>query len=291
MVEYLIDSEAPLPSTRAAKIASAPPPSEDVKVKRDVSPPPPPVLVEEPEEVPTESAVDDEDTEEDDDELPGRSLPTSGALDVPHKASSPDGGSTPTESVSDISIETNDSTRSDDSRSQRERRSSSVTQFINRSASFSKQVTRRLSLAARNKKDQPATDRSASLPPSDSNSTNAVRPPTSRSNSLRVARELQREREASGLALNVPESNADGTRSAPPGGTGAGTPPSLDSEDPEVRERLLRETEEELHRVREEKKRERAARKNREAEEKVRTMREGRWTRRVLRKGAIYHAG
>jgi hypothetical protein len=293
VVEYLIDSEAPLPATRAAKIASAPSPSEDVKVKRDTAPP---VLVEEPEEVPPEeSAVDDEDTEEEEDELPGRTLPTSGALDVPHKAVSPDGGSTPTESISDISIETNDSARSDDSRSQRERRSSSVTQFINRSASFSKQVTRRLSLAARNKKDQPASDRSASLPPSDSNGnpTNAVRPPTSRSNSLRVARELQREREASGLALNVPESNADGTRSAPPGGTGAGTPPtaSLDSEDPEVRERLLRETEEELHRVREEKKRERAARKSREAEEKVRTMREGRWTRRVLRKGAIYHAG
>ncbi|GAA5959258.1 hypothetical protein JCM8115_000053 [Rhodotorula mucilaginosa] len=293
VVEYLIDSEAPLPATRAAKIASAPSPSEDVKVKRDTAPP---VLVEEPEEVPPEeSAVDDEDTEEEEDELPGRTLPTSGALDVPHKAVSPDGGSTPTESISDISIETNDSARSDDSRSQRERRSSSVTQFINRSASFSKQVTRRLSLAARNKKDQPASDRSASLPPSDSNGnpTNAVRPPTSRSNSLRFARELQREREASGLALNVPESNADGTRSAPPGGTGAGTPPtaSLDSEDPEVRERLLRETEEELHRVREEKKRERAARKSREAEEKVRTMREGRWTRRVLRKGAIYHAG
>jgi hypothetical protein len=120
--------------------------------------------------------------------------------------------------------------------------------------------------------------------------TRSVRPRRGR---IVFARELQREREASGLALNVPESNADGTRSAPPGGTGAGTPPtaSLDSEDPEVRERLLRETEEELHRVREEKKRERAARKSREAEEKVRTMREGRWTRRVLRKGAIYHAG
>lgn len=286
MAEYFIDSEPPVPSSSSPKKPTVRTSFDDVDVKREYVPHPPPVLVEEPEEVTSESAVDDDDLDDYPRSADSSALPASTALVVPRTSASPDGGGTPTESISDISIETNDSAHSDDSRSQRERRSSSVTQFLQRSTSFSKHVTRHLSLGR--KKDQPATDRSASLPADpDSHPANG-RPPMSRSNSLRVARELQREREVSALALNVPDSNADGTKSAPPTGTGA---PSLDSEDPEIRERLLRETEEELHRVREEKKRERAALKSREAEEKLRTMREGRWTRRVLRKGAIYHAG
>ncbi|GAA5877148.1 hypothetical protein JCM3774_003315 [Rhodotorula dairenensis] len=286
VAEYFIDSEPPVPSSSSSKKLKAPSSFDEIDVKREYVPHPPPVLVEEPEEATSEFAVDDDDADDYPRSADSSTLPASTALGVPRASASPDGTGTPTESISDVSIETNNSTHSDESRSQRERRSSSVTQFLQRSTSFSKHVTRHLSLGR--KKDQPATDRSASLPANPDSHHTDGRPPMSRSNSLRVARELQREREASALALNVPESNADGTKSAPPSGTDA---PSLDSEDPEVRERLLRETEEELHRVREEKKRERAALKSREAEEKSRTMREGRWTRRVLRKGAIYHAG
>ncbi|GAA5983497.1 hypothetical protein JCM10908_000309 [Rhodotorula pacifica] len=285
VVEYLIESDRPVPPSTSTKKAAPSSSVDSLDIKRANSAQAPPVLVEEPEEV-EESAIDDEEAEEASERTGTHTLqPPSTSLEIPPTSAFPDGSTTPTESLSDISIDTNESNQSDGSTSQRQRRSSSVSQLLHRPLAFSKQVTRHLSLSR--KKDAGGTDRSASLPVTDSHHA-PDRPHMSRSSSLRAARELQQEQAASGITLNVPETNADGTKSAPPSGTDA---PTLETEDPEIRERLLRETEEELHRVRDEKKRERAERKTRDQEEVSRTMREGQWTRRVLRKGAIYHAG
>lgn len=249
---------------------------------------PPPVLVEEPEELSADSAVNDGDDGETFQLDRARSTSPSTRLDVPRAANSPDADVTPNESLSDLSLDANESVHSDDSKSQvsSRRRTGSMSQFLQRSNSFSKLVSRRLSLSR--SKDNPSSESLVSTPTGEATLSEPARPPMSRSNSLRIARETQRERERETASLGVPPSNPDGTRSAP-AAPEAGL--SLDSDDPEMRERMLRDTEAELVRVREDKKRVRAARQDREEEERIRALREGRWTKRVMRKGAIFHAG
>ncbi|BGP55665.1 hypothetical protein JCM8202v2_003270 [Rhodotorula sphaerocarpa] len=264
VVEYLIESDTPNSQSfaPAEKSSSRNAPADGAS--RAMSPPP--VLVEEPEELSADSAVNDGDDGETFQLDRARSTSPSTRLDVPRAAPSPDANVTPNESLSDLSLDANESVHSDDSKSQL--------------------VSRRLSLSR--SKDNPSSESLVSTPTGEATLSEPARPPMSRSNSLRIARETQRERERETASLGVPPSNPDGTRSAP-AAPEAGL--SLDSDDPEVRERMLRDTEAELVRVREDKKRVRAARQDREEEERIRALREGRWTKRVMRKGAIFHAG
>lgn len=295
VVEYFVDYGPPATakSKRQVEPDTTPTLTSQAEILDNDTKVVPPLLVDEPEQGILDSAVVDDDDDEADEGvyLVQRNPPRSVQLTVPGPAHSPDASSTPTptESLSDLSIDTNESIHSDDSKARR--RKSSVSQFLHRSASFSKQVSRKLSLS-RSKDRTGHGDRSASLPMSHDNSLDApARPHMSRSNSLRAARELQREQEALAAgSLSVPDPNSDGTRSAPPA-TRAGAAHTLDSEDPEERERLIRETEAELARVRDEKKRQRALREERESIERERISARGGQSRRVTRKGAVFHAG
>ncbi|GAA6049778.1 hypothetical protein JCM3770_002156 [Rhodotorula araucariae] len=172
-------------------------------------------------------------------------------------------------------------------------RRNSVSQLLHRSSSFSKSLTRRLSSAER---PSPTHRNSQSTP--------ATPSPLSRSSSLRAERERLQARQASALsseasALSSEASlalgdnrgdgdgadGANGTHDADGssgGGSGSGTSSSSAS---------VAALPDEGDLAAEERERLRAARAKRADSEVGRAVHDGRWSKRILRKGAIFHAG
>ncbi|BGP24734.1 hypothetical protein JCM10295v2_003653 [Rhodotorula toruloides] len=151
-------------------------------------------------------------------------------------------------------------------------RRGSMTQLPQRSSSFSQTLRRRLSSASRGNE---GTDRLTARTPSFS------APPLSRSSSLRLARDRQREREATSASTSGASTPGDGE-------DGSGQTPLLAEP---AAEKTAEEVEEERRAKAEEKAREVAAKAERAEKEAGRAVHEGRWTKRVWRKGAVYHAG
>ncbi|BGP40303.1 hypothetical protein JCM10449v2_004262 [Rhodotorula kratochvilovae] len=150
-------------------------------------------------------------------------------------------------------------------------RRSSVSQMLQRSSSFSKSLTRRLSSAER---PQPARRSSQSAP--------ATPSPLSRSSSLRAARQASAlESEASHAS-----GEGDGADGASPSGSGSGSGTSSPGELAIGPAALKKEK-----LAAEERERVRAAKALRADSEVGRAIHDGRWTKRVIRKGAIFHAG
>ncbi|GAA5833508.1 hypothetical protein JCM9279_001546 [Rhodotorula babjevae] len=298
VVEHLLESDAPSPApffgrgetndsaittASTASFVSAPGADEVIAAMAKS------VLVEEPEE--GDFAIE----EDDDDAHKASTTPDSTAhLELPSMRSSP--LSTPGGSSNDLSLQPTSSTATTSSdpvpvaplQVPRQRRGSrsvdtspsrrgSVSQLLQRSSSFSKSLTRRLSSAER----PPLPNRRSSL------STPPAPPPLSRSSSLRMARERQHAREAgseSGL-LDVPpaaDGHAIGTSSpGEPTALGKVSDPPTPEADEVDEEKLAAE----------ERAREGAAKAKRAEEEVGRAVHEGRWSKRVIRKGAIFHAG
>lgn len=151
-------------------------------------------------------------------------------------------------------------------------RRGSMTQLPQRSSSFSQTLRRRLSSASRS---NDGTERPLSRTPSFS------APPLSRSSSLRLVRDRQREREATSASTSGASSPGDGDNGS--------CHSSL--RDESAAAKTPKEEEEERRLRAEEKAREVAAKAERAKKEAGRAVHEGRWTKRILRKGAIYHAG
>lgn len=250
------------------------------------------VLVEEPED--GDFAI-----EEDDDEV-AKAAPSGSAgalLEPPSSGASPI--STPSGSSADLALQpiaSGATTASDPAVSYaplhvpKQRRPSrsadhspsrrgSVSQLLHRSSSFHKSLTRRLSSAERPSLPSRRSSQSAAT---------TAKPPLSRASSLRLVREQQNAREAgtSGEAglLDVPaaDGHASGTSSpGEPAALGRVLDPPTPEADEVDAEKLAAD----------ERARESAAKAKRAEEEVARAVHEGRWSKRVIRKGAIFHAG
>ncbi|GAA5996679.1 uncharacterized protein JCM10292_003130 [Rhodotorula paludigena] len=247
------------------------------------------VLVEEPEDIAVE--------EDDADEASGPRARRTDLLNPPSTGTTP--FLTPQHSANDLSPQTTaSSTSTTDSASlsvakrgdvspsslaSSPRRRSSVSQLLQRSSSFSKSLTRRLSNASRSSSPDGSRARSGSVSAAHSPS------PLSRASSIRAARERQTEREAAAAAAATGAEGGDGE--AVPDPSEATTQhdaltlpasPAPESPPDEVDEEKL---------AQEEKERESAAKAKRAEHEVGRAVKEGRWTRSIMRKGVIYHAG